>query len=204
MTTKINVFVAGRNLCYNTRQEAMKQKEETHLIAHRIEAHKKFARDISRELKPFQTSAVKAQARTTLTNLLVTLMITIFALAWAFDPSRFTEPILIQIVLTIPLLSVGIMSYSKSIYSRVNGVWDFFGWFCNNTGMILTLNVIGLMLHSLGYDYITGLYFGMTLLLQLVYTMINIYYRPNRFFEKSMKFLFFFALIIIGGILPLL
>lgn len=192
------------NLCYNTRQEAMTLNQQTTHVTHRIDAHKKFARDVARELRPFQTSAVKAQSRTTLTNLLVTLMITIFALAWAFDPSRFTQPILIQIVVAIPLLSVGIMSYTKTIYSRVNGVWDFFGWICNNTGMILTLNVIGLMLHSLGYNYITGLYFGTTLFLQLVYTMINIHYRPSRFFEKSLKFLYFFALMIIGGILPLL
>ena len=151
----------------------------------------------------FKTNPHKAITRVTINSFMVGSLFFILTLIWTMNPEKFSSWVIIQLVLAIPLLFVSSLAYSKIGYWKETKLWDRFGWFTNNLGNIFVLNVVGLITSTL-FQTLSLIYFGLTISLMLIYSIINIYYLPDQFSSKLFKFLFFVVVMILGGILPVL
>jgi len=150
----------------------------------------------------FKANPEKASTRIGINSFMMGSLFFILTLIWVVSPEKFNVVIVVQLVLAIPLLFVSSLAYSKIAYRKETKLWDIFGWFTNNLGSIFVLNSVGLMAASFSRN-ISFLYFGLTLSLMLVYSLINIIYEPHTFKEKLFKFLFFLVVLLFGGVLPL-
>ncbi|HLD37592.1 MAG TPA: hypothetical protein VJA86_03310 [Candidatus Nanoarchaeia archaeon] len=151
----------------------------------------------------FRTNPEKAGNRVAINSFLIGSLFTIFTLIWTLSPEKFSVIIVTQISLAIPLLFVSSLAYSKVAYWKETRLWDTLGWYTNNLATIFIFNVVGLMIA----DYFVSLafaYFSATILLMLIYSIINFSYNPSFIKEKLFKFLFFVIVLFLGGILPVL
>ena len=150
----------------------------------------------------FKTNPTKASVRVNINSLMMGSLFFILTLIWTLNPLKFSVFIIAQIVYAIPLLFVSSLAYSKIGYSEDTRTWDSLGWFSNNIGSIFILNVVGLMTATL-FRTIAFSYFGLIVLLMGIYSIINVSHRQNQSKEKLFKYIFFVAVLVLGGILPL-
>ena len=150
----------------------------------------------------FKTNATKASVRVNTNSLMMGSLFFILTLIWSLNPLKFSPVVIVQIVLAIPLLFVSTLAYSKLGYSEDTRTWDALGWFTNNVGSIFILNVVGLMT-AMYFHVIAIMYFVLIVLLMGLYSTINVFHRPEQSTEKVLKFIFFVAILLAGGILPL-
>lgn len=151
----------------------------------------------------FRTNPEKASAKVSINSFMIASLFFILTLIWTLNPEKFSSIIIYELVLAIPLLFVSSLSYSKIGYWKETKLWDWLGWFTNNIGNIFVLNVVGLIAATFSIK-LSFLYFGLTILLMFIYSLINIIYRHNKLAEKLFKFLFFLVILFLGGIYPLL
>jgi hypothetical protein len=151
----------------------------------------------------FQTNPSKAANKLTINSFMMGSTFFIFTLIWTLNPEKFSYLIIAQIVMSIPLLYVSSLAYSKIAYWKETRLWDSFGWFTNNLANIMLLNVIGLMVSQM-FRPMALLYFGLIIFLMLIYSAINVIYSKHTFKQKLFKFLFLVVGLLIGGILPIL
>ncbi len=154
-----------------------------------------------REEDIFSTNKDKAGAKVALSSTMIGALFFILTLILTVGPDKFNRFVIFQIILAVPFLFVSILTYSKIAYWRDNRLWDMMGWFSVNIGNGFLLNVIGLMVASVDRS-LALVYFTTLATLMLVYSIINIYY-SRRHSEKIFKFLFFLAIMLFGGVLPL-
>ena len=103
----------------------------------------------------------------------------------------------------LPLLFVSSLAYAKVAYWKETKLWDRLGWFTNHFGSVFILNVVGLITATFSKN-ISFLYFGSTIFLMLIYSAINVIYKPADLGPKLLKFLLFVGTMFLGGILPLI
>lgn len=151
----------------------------------------------------FSTNPHKANSRVTINSFMMGSLFFILTLLMALKPENFHSAIMVELLLAVPMLYVSSLAYSKVGYWENPKMWDSFGWFTNNIGNGFILNAVGLMVASV-MPNLSLIYFVLILALMIVYSIINIIYKPETIGEKVFKFLFFFAIIFFGGILPLL
>lgn len=151
----------------------------------------------------FETKPEKAISKITINAFMIGSLFVILTLIWTLDPHKFSLIIISQLVLAIPLLYVSSLAYTKLGYWKETRLWDRFGWFTNNIGNIFVLNVIGLIAATV-YKNLAFVYFGLILFLMLIYSVINVIYKPRALKEKLFKFVFFLIILSIGGIIPLI
>lgn len=107
-----------------------------------------------------------------------------------------------ELVLAIPFLFVSTLAYSNMAYSGRTKFWDNFGSITSILGNMF-LNSLGLMVAviSMGLAFF---YFSILILLIVIYTYGGISLKREDFNKKLLKFLLFLAVILIGGIIPLI
>ena len=150
----------------------------------------------------FETNPEKAVGKITINALMIGSLFMILTLIWTLDPHKFSLVIITELVLAIPLLFVSSLAYTKLGYWKQTKLWDEFGWFTNNIGNIFVLNVIGLIASTVNRN-LSFMYFGLIIFLMIIYSIINVVYKPQAFKEKLFKFIFFLVILILGGIVPL-
>ncbi len=151
----------------------------------------------------FQTNPQKASAKVTINSFMMGSLFFILTLIWSLNPQKFSLPIITQLVLAVPLLFISSLAYSKIGYWKEVKLWDDLGWFTNNIGNIFILNVIGLMTAPF-HPILAWIYFSLIIVLMVIYSWINCVYRPEALGEKAFKLIFFLAVLLLGGVLPLL
>jgi hypothetical protein len=150
----------------------------------------------------FETKPEKAIGKITINAFMIGSLFMIITLIWTLDPHKFSLVIITQLVLAIPLLFVSSLAYTKLGYWKETKLWDEFGWFTNNIGNIFVLNIIGLITSTVNRN-LSFVYFGLIILLMLIYSIINIIYKPRAIGEKLFKFIFFIVILSLGGIVPI-
>jgi hypothetical protein len=151
----------------------------------------------------FGINPSKAANKLTINSFMMGSIFLIFSLIWTLSPEKFSYFIIFQIVMSIPLLYISSLAYSKVAYWKESKQWNTFGWFTNNVANIMLLNVVGLMIPKI-FKNMALFYFLVIIALMLVYSSINVFYDKNSFKEKLFKFLFLVLGLLIGGILPIL
>ena len=63
---------------------------------------------------------------------------------------------------------------------------------------------MGTMLYSRGFVRVTWVFLGVVLSLFLIYSIVDVLAKKNRWKEKLLKLLFYFSLLFIGLVLPIL
>ena len=151
----------------------------------------------------FDTNPSKAANKLTINSFMMGSVFFIFTLIWTLSPERFSSTIIFQLVMSIPLLFVSSLAYSKIAYWKETKLWDTLGWFTNTIANFFILNVVGLMIAQMFFS-MSLFYFGLIIFLMFSYSSINVIYGPHTFKQKLFKFLFMVLGLIIGGILPVL
>lgn len=151
----------------------------------------------------FRANPEKASARIRINSFMMGCLFFTLAFIFSLSPQKYHAIVIAQLILAVPLLFVASLAYAKIGYWKETKMWDIFGWYTNNIGHIFILNAFGLMTATI-FKNISFLYFGLTILLMLIYSAINVIYKPYTFGEKLYKFLFFLGVLFLGGILPLL
>lgn len=150
----------------------------------------------------FGTNPEKAASKVAINSFMAGGLFVVFTLIWTLSPKQFSELIILQLVLSIPLLFVSSLAYTKIGYQKDVMLWDNLAWHTNSIGNAFILNIIGLLV-STEYPYIAILYFTVITILFIIYTAINISLHPHFVWQKIYKFGFFMFLVILLGILPL-
>jgi len=148
----------------------------------------------------FKTNPQKSANKVTINSFMMGSLFFVLTLIITLDPNKFSQAVIFQLVLAIPLLYVSSLAYSKVGYWENIYDWDVLGWFTNTTGNLFVINAIGLLAfkfsHGLAY-----IYFSLFCLLMLIYTLINIKYKKTIWYSKLFKLAYLLLIIILGGII---
>ncbi len=151
----------------------------------------------------FEPNPEKAKSRITINSALIGLLLTVFGVVWSLNPERLTTLILVQIAFAIPSLFVSSLCYSKVAYRRQVRYWDIYGWFTHNIGLIFTLNLVGIMVYTLGFKLLSSSYFLFLWILMFFYSLIDIHYDRKVISEKVFKTAFFISVQLVFAVIPL-
>ena len=109
-------------------------------------------------------------------------------------------PIIFQLVLSVPLLFISSLAYSKISYWKENRLWDKLGWVTNHFGSWFLINVVGLL--GAGFSRILGLfYFGLVIFLIVIYAIIKIKLNPFNLRNNLIKLALVLLTLYFGGII---
>ena len=153
-------------------------------------------------MNTFSINPEKATSNVTIAGVMLASLFVALSVIF-LEPERFDVWTIAQLALAIPLLFVACLAYAKIGYWKENKLWDTLGYFTNTSGDFLLINAIGLMISKISIG-VSLAYFTLTIVLMLIYTIINVIYKPHTLTDKSFKFLFSLLIMIFGGILPLL
>ncbi|TAK95452.1 hypothetical protein EPO05_04090 [Patescibacteria group bacterium] len=149
----------------------------------------------------FSTNPEKATSRVAINGVMLASIFVMLAVIF-LDYEKFNFLATAQMVLSIPFLFVSSLAYSKIGYWKETRLWDSLGYFTTTFGNYLMINAMGLVAAGISYPLAYS-YFGLTIILLLTYSSINIY--QTKLVKKQLfKFLFATAIIFLGGILPLI
>jgi hypothetical protein len=154
-------------------------------------------------IKLFSTNPQKSANKVTINSFMMGSLFFVLTLIITLDPNRFSELVIFQLVLAIPLLYVASLAYSKIGYWKDTYVWDVFGWFTNTTGNLFVLNAIGLVAAKFNSNLAYG-YFSLFTILMIVYTAINIKGNPHSWAQKVFKLIYLLVIIGYGGFLAIM
>jgi len=150
----------------------------------------------------FRENPAKAEARLHINSFLLGGIFTVIALLLTLSIEKVSFTMLIELVLSIPLIFFASLSYAKLGYERQHKIWDNFGWITNNLGYLLFLNSTGLIIAAFFFKSIALIYFGLLIILSSAYYILNIVTQPGTLKEHLSKLILFLIIIIIGGVLP--
>ncbi|HEY4507495.1 MAG TPA: hypothetical protein VJJ47_01285 [Candidatus Paceibacterota bacterium] len=147
------------------------------------------------------TNPEKAASRVAINGVMLASLFVVLAVVF-LEPEKFSLIVVAEMVLAIPFLFVSSLAYTKIGYWKEVRFWDSFGYITNTLGNFLLIDSVGLLSYSfspaLAYSY-----FALIILLMLAYSVINVAYNPKLAYSKALKFAFSTAIVILGGILPL-
>jgi len=150
----------------------------------------------------FVTSPEKASARVTINSFMMGTLFFILTLIWSIGPNRFSFFAIVQLILAIPLLYVSSLAYAKVGYWKEIKLWNNLGWYTNHFGNTFLINVAGILAATFSRN-LALVYFALFLFLMLIYSVINLIYKPSSIWEKTYKYLLLLITIIIGGVIPI-
>jgi len=152
----------------------------------------------------FQENPAKAEARLHINSFLLGGIFTVIALLLTLSLEKVSFIMLIELVLSIPLIFFASLSYAKLGYKRNHKLWDDFGWVTNNLGYLLFLNSTGLIISAFFFRSIALIYFGSLIILSSAYYTLNLITQPGTLKEHLSKLIVFLVIIIVGGVLPII
>ena len=152
----------------------------------------------------FKENPAKADARLHINSFLLGGIFTVIALLLTLSLDKVNFIMLIELVLSIPLIFFASLSYAKLGYERNHKIWDDFGWITNNMGYLFFLNSTGLIISAFFFKSIAIIYFGLLIMLSSAYYILNIISQPGTVKEHLSKLIFFLVIILLGGILQVI
>ena len=145
----------------------------------------------------------KSSNRIGINRSLIAIAIGIFFLAVNLKKQILLEEILVlQLVLSIPMLLVSTLAYSKLGYREKTDKWNILAWVTFIFGYTFLLNIIGILLSDTVGIRTALIYFIVTWVVSLVYSLIDISYNRIVWKERLIKDILFTLIIILLGILP--
>lgn len=152
--------------------------------------------------KLLNTNPQKSANKVTINSFMMGSLFFVLTLIITLDPDKFSHLVIYQLVLAIPLLYVSSLAYSKLGYWKEVRGWDILGWYTNTTGNLFILNAVGLVAANYNKN-LALVYFVLFCSLMVIYTLINIKYNKNSWFEKLYKLAFLLFIITAGGLLAI-
>lgn len=149
------------------------------------------------------SKSAKATMQLSIASAMMGVLFFVLTLILATGSDKFNFIALAQLVLAVPMLYMASLGHSKTAYRKDEKHWHTFAWFTSNSGNIMILNAIGLMVMTVSRN-LSATYFLLIIALMVIYSLINIYYNPAFRQQKVYKLTFFMVLVFFGGILPLL
>ncbi|MBM3711849.1 MAG: hypothetical protein FJW56_00195 [Actinobacteria bacterium] len=153
-----------------------------------------------------EAGKIKGSERIQINNLLAAISMAILVLIIGLEKIQFSPWAITQLSFSIPLLVTSSLAYSKSAY-RENSeyfMWDRLGWFAHTLGYSMILNSIFLILYF-NFDHFVALMFlSITIVLHILYSVIDYLLKKSRLLEKSTKLFFYVLIFFLGSILPVL
>lgn len=150
----------------------------------------------------------KADSRITLNTTLLAISIGVFFLMINMNSNFLSQKILTtQLILSIPLLFISNLAYSKIGYRKQVKKWNIFGWITFIIGFGFILNVIGIISKEIIGITISIMFFVICWVLIFIYSFIDISYDKFRLKERLIKDGFFIfiqtslGLIVVLGII---
>ncbi len=144
----------------------------------------------------------KAASRVAINGVMLASLFVVLTIIF-LDPKKFDAFATAQLVLAIPFLYVSSLAYSKIGYWEKTRLWNALGYFTNTIGTLLLINAIGVLVSSISVP-LAIVYFGIMILLLLIYSLINVLYNRKTLLEKILKFSFSTAILLAGGLFPVL
>ena len=154
-----------------------------------------------KEKNIFTTIPEKSSARVAINGVMLASVFVMLAVIF-LELDKFNHIAVIQMILSIPLLYVSSLAYSKLGYWKETKRWDMFGYFTNTLGNLFLINAIGILASKISF-MVSFIYFGVIVLLLFMYSYINVSH-TKRIGPKLFKFIFSLVILFLGGILPLL
>lgn len=156
--------------------------------------------------KELEVIIAKAKTRIDINMMLLSISFLLFTLIVTLNPSILSENIILTIELTlaIPLLITSSLARTKNISSVKKKIWDNFGFITFILGYSMLINVIGIFLNSIINIQISMIFFGINILMALLYSSIDIIENKEKLSSRLYKDILFILILIFGGILPCL
>ncbi|MDH4358785.1 MAG: hypothetical protein OEV37_02455 [Candidatus Berkelbacteria bacterium] len=145
----------------------------------------------------------KSISRVTINGAMMGSLFLILTLIWTLGPEKFNIYIIAQLVLAIPLLFISGLAYAKVGFRSKIRLFDRFGWITTVLGNNFILNVTGLIAATFSKT-LSVIYFSLVFTLILIYYAINVFHCGDSLKEELIKVFVILAIILIGGILPLI
>ena len=147
--------------------------------------------------------SVKASNRIGVNRSLIAIAIGVFFLTVNLKRQILVEEILaLQLVLSIPMLLVSTLAYTKVGYREKTERWNTLAWITFIAGYTFQLNIIGILLSDIVGKNIAIIYFVVTWIVSLIYSLIDISYDKSVWKERVLKDIIFTLVLVILGILP--
>jgi hypothetical protein len=111
-----------------------------------------------------------------------------------------------QLAVAIPFLVTSSLSYAKVAYRKSHEAtrWDTLGWIGHSVGYTAILNSTGICFMIVDLPGVAWIFLAVVVALFLTYSIIDVHAKRKRLKEKLLKLLFYFALIFIGLVLPIM
>lgn len=153
-----------------------------------------------------QYRSKKGSDRIQINNILCAVCVAALSVLLGLSREKLSSWTIGQLALAIPLLVTSSLCYAKVGYrsSDEAGRWDTFGWLGHSIGYAAVLNATGTMLYRSGFIQVTWMFVGVVLALFLAYSIVDVHAKRHRLTEKVLKLLFYFALLFVGLVLPIL
>ncbi len=147
-----------------------------------------------------------ADNRIQINNLLSGLCIAILTVLLALPAANLGNWVIGQLAAAVPILVTSSLAYAKLKYREADEfrIWHPFGWVTHSIGYIMILNAIVIMLYRNKYPSMAWLLLAVIAILFVAYSALDVLARRRRLREKSRKLAFYFLLLFMGTILPML
>ena len=159
-----------------------------------------------KEDKEFLINKTKEDNRIKINLTLLGICFTLFTFLIAFNPNLLKNNLFItlQLVCAIPLLMTSLLAKVKASYKLGKNRWATLGFETYLIAYAFLINVVGIFLLS-SISLLAGfVFFIINILSALTYSVMELYYNPQKFYERVTKDLTFIAILIFLGILPAL
>jgi uncharacterized membrane protein (DUF485 family) len=150
-------------------------------------------------------SPSKSSNRISLNRVLFSIALAAFFLTVNLKEEFFFDRVLIlQLVLSIPLLLTSMLAYSKVGYRTQTRRWNKLAWITFAFGYGFLLNVIGILLAKTSGILISIVFFVSTWVLAIIYSLVDISYDKRVLKERLYKDLLFISIQILLGVFVVL
>jgi len=146
----------------------------------------------------------KAESRININIALLSIGFLLFTLIVTIAPTILSKNILLaaELTLTIPLLIASCLARTKTIDIIKKEVWNNFGFITFILGYGLLISVIGMFLSSIVNIQISMLFFGVNIIMALIYSIIEVIENKTKISSRVYKDALFILVLIFCGILP--
>ncbi|HEY6047242.1 MAG TPA: hypothetical protein VIU65_11610 [Pyrinomonadaceae bacterium] len=164
--------------------------------------------DQEKELTEFYEKEIRSKKgsdRIQINNILCAVCVAALSVLLGISVGEHSSWTIGQLAVAIPFLVTSSLSYAKVAYRKSHEAtrWDTLGWIGHSVGYTAILNATGILLYDRGFERVAWIFLGVVVSLFLTYSILDVHAKRKRFKEKLLKLLFYFALILIGLVLPI-
>ena len=148
----------------------------------------------------------KGSDRIQVNNILAAACVTMLSVLLSFSDKQFSDWMVVELAAATPLLVTSSLAYAKISYrdAKETPIWDNLGWATLSLGYIALLNALAIVLYATNHPAASWWFMGVTILLFVVYSVLDVKADRKTLKEKVWKLGFYLALMFLGAILPIL